>query len=157
MQLAVAIDPMAIRVLDMLRIALAACLVVGGVAACSEDADCATESVTTDSGLTYQDLECGEGEAAARGDGVLVHYTGTLEDGEEFDSSVGRDPFAVRIGGGQVIEGWEEGLVGMRTGGTRKLTIPPDLGYGKDGYPPVIPPDATLIFEIRLVEITDQS
>ena len=142
---------------SMFRLALVGFCLVGLFAACSGDADCATDPVTTDSGLTYQDLECGEGEAAARGDGVTVHYTGTLENGKEFDSSEGGDPFPVRIGAGEVIAGWEEGLVGMREGGTRKLTIPPDLGYGADGYPPVIPPDATLIFEIRLVDITDQA
>jgi FKBP-type peptidyl-prolyl cis-trans isomerase FkpA len=96
---------------------------------------------------------CGDGDEAARGDVVSVHYTGTLEDGSEFDSSVDRGPFSVRLGAGDVIAGWDEGIPGMKVGGTRVLTIPPELGYGEGGYPPVIPPNATLIFEIELLEI----
>ncbi|MEA2447925.1 MAG: hypothetical protein QOK47_1562 [Actinomycetota bacterium] len=136
----------------MFRLALIACLLLTGVA-CSNESDCSTDPVTTDSGLVIKDVKCGEGAEAARGDSVSVHYTGTLENGDEFDSSEGGEPFSVKIGSGQVIEGWEEGLVGMREGGTRELTVPPDLGYGPDGYPPVIPPDATLTFEIRMISI----
>jgi FKBP-type peptidyl-prolyl cis-trans isomerase len=113
--------------------------------------------VETDSGLKYENIECGDGTEAARGDTVTVHYTGTLEDGGEFDSSEGKDPLTVRLGAGEVIAGFEEGLIGMSEGGTRELTIPPDLGYGPDGFPPAIPPDATLIFEIRLIEVDEGS
>lgn len=106
-------------------------------------------------GLTYVEVECGDGEEAETGDTVTVHYTGTLEDGTEFDSSVGRDPFSFTIGGGGVIEGWEQGVPGMRVGGTRELTIAPELAYGESGAGGVIPPGATLTFEIELIEITE--
>lgn len=129
------------------------CLVLLALGACDESAACEEGEIETSSGLRYEDIQCGEGTAAARGDSVTVHYTGTLEDGEEFDSSRGGEPFQFNLGGGDVIEGWEEGVVGMREGGTRKLTIPPELGYGESGYPPIIPPDSTLIFEIELLEV----
>ncbi|MEA2447025.1 MAG: hypothetical protein QOK47_662 [Actinomycetota bacterium] len=116
-------------------------------------ADCETGTVKTDSGLKYEEIECGSGDEATRGNAVAVHYTGTLEDGTEFDSSVGGQPFQFQIGAGQVIQGWDEGIAGMRVGGKRKLIVPPDLGYGKAGYPPVIPKNATLIFEVELVDI----
>ena len=110
--------------------------------------------ITTESGLKYEDVMCGDGDEAERGSNVLVHYTGTLEDGTKFDSSKDRNqPFPFTIGAGQVIAGWEEGVAGMQEGGTRVLTIPPELGYGKSGFPPVIPPDATLLFEIELLRV----
>ena len=116
--------------------------------------DCEEGVVETESGLQYEELECGDGEEAQRGDTVVVHYTGTLEDGTKFDSSLDRgEPFPFTIGAGQVIQGWEEGIAGMKVGGKRKLTIPPELAYGKPGRPPVIPRNATLIFEVSLVEI----
>ena len=116
--------------------------------------DCEEGVVETESGLQYEELECGDGEEAARGDTVVVHYTGTLEDGTKFDSSLDRgQPFPFTIGAGQVIQGWEEGIAGMKVGGKRKLTIPPDLAYGPAGRPPVIPKNATLIFEVSLVDI----
>ena len=119
---------------------------------------CEEGPVTTDSGLKYEDLECGDGTEAERGDTVTVHYVGTLEDGKQFDSSRERDePFVFSLGAGQVIQGWDEGLVGMRVGGLRRLTIPPELGYGKTGSPPVIPPNATLIFEVELLEVSPGS
>jgi FKBP-type peptidyl-prolyl cis-trans isomerase FkpA len=104
--------------------------------------------------LEREDLEEGTGPAAKSGDRVRVHYTGTLLDGTKFDSSLDRgEPFEFVLGGGMVIKGWDQGVAGMKKGGKRKLTIPPHLGYGKNGSPPVIPPDATLVFEVELVEI----
>ena len=108
----------------------------------------------TDSGLKYTDIEIGEGESAAAGQTVSVHYTGWLTDGTKFDSSLDRnDPFNFPLGGGRVIRGWDEGVQGMKVGGRRKLTIPPQLGYGASGAGGVIPPNATLVFEVELLEI----
>ncbi len=108
----------------------------------------------TDSGLKYDDLIEGDGAAAAAGQRVMVHYTGWLMDGRKFDSSVDRaDPFTFALGAGQVIRGWDEGVQGMKIGGKRKLTIPPQLGYGARGAGGVIPPNATLVFEVELLEI----
>jgi peptidylprolyl isomerase len=112
-----------------------------------------SDTVTTSSGLQYKDLEVGSGPASQTGDAVSVHYTGWLADGTQFDSSVGGQPFTVNLGAGGVIAGWEEGLVGMQAGGRRILIIPPDLGYGEAGSPPTIPGNATLVFEIVLLEI----
>jgi len=112
------------------------------------------EQTTTDSGLVIEDLTVGSGAEAKTGDTVSVHYTGTLIDGSKFDSSLDRGtPFTFTLGAGQVIQGWDEGIAGMKVGGKRKLTIPPELGYGAGGYPPVIPGNATLIFEVELLEI----
>ncbi|HMM55205.1 MAG TPA: FKBP-type peptidyl-prolyl cis-trans isomerase [Candidatus Desulfobacillus sp.] len=109
---------------------------------------------TTPSGLIYEDVEEGGGEAAASGRTVSVHYTGWLADGTKFDSSKDRnEPFAFPLGAGHVIRGWDEGVQGMRAGGVRRLTIPPELGYGSRGAGGVIPPDATLVFEVELLEI----
>jgi len=108
----------------------------------------------TDSGLKIEDLAEGDGAIAEAGQSVTVHYTGWLEDGSKFDSSKDRDmPFSFRLGGGQVIRGWDEGVAGMKVGGTRKLTIPPQLGYGAAGAGGVIPPNATLIFEVELLDV----
>ncbi len=110
--------------------------------------------VTTDSGLKYEDLKEGAGEAAKKGDTVEVHYTGWLTDGKKFDSSLDRnEAFSFKLGAGMVIKGWDEGVAGMKVGGKRKLTIPPELGYGKRGAGRVIPPDATLVFEVELLKI----
>ncbi len=118
-------------------------------------ADCNTEEVTTGTGLKMQDVECGDGAEAVSGASVSVHYVGTLESGEQFDSSRDRgEPFPFTLGTGTVIPGWDEGVQGMRVGGTRKLTIPPELGYGAQGAPPAIPPNATLLFEIELLDVT---
>ena len=112
------------------------------------------EPITTASGLQYQDLVVGEGVAAAAGDTVSVHYTGWLEDGTQFDSSVDSGtPYEFVLGVGGVIPGWDEGVAGMQVGGTRKLIIPPDLAYGAGGSGGVIPPNATLVFEVQLLEI----
>ncbi|MGF1491362.1 MAG: FKBP-type peptidyl-prolyl cis-trans isomerase [Microcoleaceae cyanobacterium] len=110
--------------------------------------------VTTDSGLQYVDLVEGEGAAPQPGQTVVVHYTGTLENGKKFDSSRDRNqPFQFKIGVGQVIKGWEEGVGTMKPGGRRKLVIPPDLGYGARGAGGVIPPNATLIFDVELLKV----
>ncbi|HTM58331.1 MAG TPA: FKBP-type peptidyl-prolyl cis-trans isomerase [Candidatus Udaeobacter sp.] len=107
------------------------------------------------SGLKYQDLKVGDGAVAENGTTVSVHYTGWLTDGTKFDSSVDRgQPFSFHLGAGQVIRGWDEGVRGMRVGGKRKLTIPPDLGYGAAGTPGgPIPPNATLIFDVELKDV----
>lgn len=107
----------------------------------------------TPSGLRITDLVEGDGPEAVAGQLVSVNYRGTLENGKEFDSSYGRGPFSFPLGGGRVIKGWDEGVAGMRVGGKRKLVIPPDLAYGERGAGGVIPPNATLIFEVELLQI----
>lgn len=110
--------------------------------------------VTTASGLQYQILQPGDGPVAKAGQLVTVHYTGWLTNGTKFDSSVDRgQPFQFTLGAGQVIKGWDEGVVGMKVGEKRKLTIPPDLGYGAQGAGGVIPPNATLIFDVQLLGV----
>ena len=111
-------------------------------------------ATTTASGLIIEELIIGEGEVAAAGQNVTVHYTGWLTDGKKFDSSKDRsDPFGFPLGAGRVIKGWDEGVQGMKVGGTRKLTIPPALGYGARGAGGVIPPNATLVFEVELLGV----
>jgi FKBP-type peptidyl-prolyl cis-trans isomerase len=113
------------------------------------------DGVKTPSGLTYWDIRVGTGEVAKEGSRVRVHYTGWLTNGKKFDSSVDAgQPFDFRIGNGEVIKGWEEGVAGMRVGGKRQLRIPPGLGYGAEGTPGgPIPPNATLIFDVQLLGV----
>jgi FKBP-type peptidyl-prolyl cis-trans isomerase len=121
-------------------------------------ADCTEgEEVETDSGLKIEDVTCGDGEEAEGNSVVQVHYVGMLENGTEFDSSRDGDPVAFALGVGQLIPGFEEGIRGMKVGGLRKLTIPPELGYGEAGVPGTIPPDSTLIFEIELLDIQEEA
>ncbi len=111
---------------------------------------------TTDTGLKFEDIKIGGGDlCTGRGQTAIVHYTGWLEDGTRFDSSKGRDPFSFPVQCGYVIPGWDEGVQGMKVGGVRKLTVPPELGYGERGAGEVIPPGATLVFEIELLEISE--
>jgi len=112
------------------------------------------QEVTTASGLKYTDEKVGTGAEAKPGQTAVVHYTGWLTDGKKFDSSKDRgQPFSFPLGGGRVIKGWDEGVQGMKVGGVRKLTIPPQLGYGASGAGGVIPPNATLVFEVELLDV----
>jgi peptidylprolyl isomerase len=129
------------------------------ISACADPQDgkaAQTEAreIVTPTGLKYLDLKVGEGPEATAGKNVKVHYIGRLENGTKFDSSLDRqEPFTFRLGAGEVIEGWDQGVAGMKVGGKRKLIIPSDLGYGEQGAGEAIPPGATLIFEVELLGI----
>ncbi len=115
----------------------------------------APDFITTPSGLKYRDIQVGTGATPTAGQTVNVHYTGTLTDGTKFDSSRDRNrPFSFKLGVGQVIKGWDEGLSTMKVGGRRLLVIPPELGYGARGAGGVIPPNATLVFDVELLRIS---
>jgi FKBP-type peptidyl-prolyl cis-trans isomerase len=110
--------------------------------------------MTPENTLIKEDIVVGTGKEATSGQQVTVHYRGTLTDGREFDASYNRNqPFKFNLGAGQVIKGWDEGVAGMKEGGKRKLTIPPHLGYGARGAGGVIPPNATLVFEVELLQV----
>jgi len=127
-------------------------LLCSATVAAQEDGE--GETVALKSGLQYIDLKIGYGEDARRGDTVSVHYTGWLEDGTKFDSSLDRGrPFSFPLGRGRVIAGWDQGVKGMRVGGTRRLMIPAKLGYGKRGAGELIPPGANLVFEVQLLAV----
>lgn len=112
--------------------------------------------IELDNGLKYDDLVIGDGtEATGAGQTLVVHYTGCLEDGTQFDSSIGGKPFSFPLHCDYVIKGWDQGIVGMKVSGKRKLTIPPELAYGKGGFGDAIPANSTLIFEIELLEISE--
>jgi len=117
------------------------------------DTDKKSQYTTTDSGLRYRIFKEGTGPKPEKGDKVKVHYTGKLTDGTVFDSSKGRGPFEFKVGTGQVIRGWDEGVVDMKVGEVRELVIPPNLGYGSRGAGNLIPPNSTLVFEVEMLEI----
>ena len=133
-------------------LAAAAFPALGGQDKAPAKTDC--QEVVTPSGLAYCDLKVGQGEEAAVGKVVWVHYIGWLKDGTRFDSSRDKDrPFMFRLGAGDAMKGWDEGLIGMKVGGKRKLTIPPELGFGKQGVGSVVPPNAVLFYEFELLEV----
>ncbi len=138
---------------------LLACCLISLFAGCNQEKRTEKEQnmsnkVTLPSGLSYEILNPGAGDVIQKGQTAEVHYTGWLENGTKFDSSLDRNqPFMFKVGGGMVIKGWDEGVLGMKVGEKRKLYIPGSLAYGQRGYPGVIPPNATLIFEVQLLSI----
>jgi FKBP-type peptidyl-prolyl cis-trans isomerase len=141
----------------LVGVVLALVVTAALVAACSQapsGAGGGGNEVTTPSGLKYEDLTVGSGTQPSAGQTAVVHYTGWLTDGKKFDSSLDRgQPFTFTLGAGEVILGWDDGVAGMQVGGKRRLTVPPDLGYGRRGIRGVIPPNATLVFEVELLGI----
>ena len=136
--------------------AIALVLLIAGSAVIyviTRQANPAAAEVTTPSGLKYVELKAGDGPTPRAGQTVVVNFTGTLEDGTPFDSTNGKPPAQFRVGVGELIKGWDEGLMSMKVGGRRKFTIPSNLAYGVMGRPPKIPPNATLLFDIELLNI----
>ena len=134
---------------------LVASLIVG--AACTTETECSKEPVTAESGLTYRDITCGDGAEATRGDSVEVKYTLSVDDDVVDTSAEHGGSYKFRIGAAQALRGLEDGVVGMKEGGVRELVVPPELGYGNDGYPPDIPPNAELTFEVELLRVLTES
>ena len=123
-------------------------------ASASTAAGCSADAAELPDGLCYVDTKVGDGPEVKKGDVLSMNYVGKLADGTVFDESAKHGgPFEFKLGAGAVIQGWDEGIVGMRVGGKRTLTIPPELGYGEAGYPPVIPPNATLVFDVEVVSV----
>lgn len=148
------VEKLIIVMLLLLAVVIPACAQKEPKPAVDKSAAAAANAVKTASGLSYVDLVAGTGPSPVAGKAVKVHYTGWLENGTKFDSSVDRgEPFIFNIGAGQVIQGWDEGVMSMKVGGKRKLIIPSQLGYGSAGAGGVIPPDATLIFEVELLDV----
>jgi FKBP-type peptidyl-prolyl cis-trans isomerase FkpA len=146
--------PLALVTLLVALVAVPALVAPALAAAPAAPAKTTGKGTTTASGLKYWDLKKGSGATAKAGDSVKVHYTGWLTDGKKFDSSLDRDePFSFKLGAGMVIKGWDEGVAGMKIGGKRQLRIPPDLGYGAGGAGGVIPPNATLVFDVELLGV----
>jgi peptidylprolyl isomerase len=141
------------RFMKLAVIGILSAFIVAPSFAAQESAKPDVKAVTTASGLKYVDVVVGKGASPVAGKQVKVHYTGTLENGKKFDSSVDRkEPFSFSIGVGQVIKGWDEGVMTMKVGGKRKLIIPSALGYGARGAGGVIPPNATLLFDVELLD-----
>lgn len=151
-------QPLLLGLMVQMFLLCAAMLLVAGCGGKESPVTQEGTPVTLPSGLVYVDLKVGSGDPIRPGQIAVVHYTGWLDDGgkpgRQFDSSYSRNrPFDFRLGARQVIQGWDEGVAGMRVGGKRRLTIPPQLGYGERGADNVIPPNATLIFDVELLEI----
>jgi len=143
------------RFMKLAIIGILSAFIVAPSFAAQESAKTDVKAVTTASGLKYVDVVVGKGASPVAGKQVRVHYTGTLENGKKFDSSVDRkEPFSFSIGVGQVIKGWDEGVMTMKVGGKRKLIIPSKLGYGSRGAGGVIPPNATLLFDVELLDVS---
>lgn len=149
------VEKLLVLFLFITAVAIAACSDKDAKPASDAKPAAAMESaVTTPSGLSYVDIAAGTGPQPTQGKPVKVHYTGWLENGTKFDSSVDRgEPFVFTVGVGEVIPGWDEGVMSMKTGGKRRLIVPPHLGYGGAGAGGVIPPNATLIFEVELLDV----
>jgi FKBP-type peptidyl-prolyl cis-trans isomerase len=139
----------------VLAVTAAALFAQGGKVDTSKPTPVTGPAMKTKSGVNYWDIKVGTGATAENGQTVMVHYTGWFTNGKKFDSSVDRgEPFPFKLGAHEVIQGWEDGVAGMKVGGKRQLKIPSELGYGAKGYPGAIPPNATLIFDVELLKVS---